>query len=51
LIRVIQNYWNNKKNTKTANKTEIWEYDFNLISWTNLTLFDEYLEMGNNIVT
>ena len=27
-------------------KLNRWSTDYNLISWTNLTLFDEYLEMG-----
>ena len=33
-------------NLNTSQPTHRWSKDLNLISWTNLTLFDEYLEMG-----
>ena len=34
--------------TTAVNYTELakWEKDFSLIGWENLTLFEEYLEMG-----
>ena len=25
-----------------------WKQDFSLLSWTNWTLFDEYLDIGNS---
>ncbi|CAF0848775.1 unnamed protein product [Brachionus calyciflorus] len=45
---LAQNYWNrhssgDSKNNKKDKKR--WFDDYNLMSWTNLTLFDEYLEM------
>ncbi|RMZ94526.1 anoctamin-4-like isoform X2, partial [Brachionus plicatilis] len=45
---LAQNYWTrkisgySKKNEKDKNR---WIEDYDLMAWTNLTLFDEYLEM------
>jgi hypothetical protein len=44
----MQNYWT--RMTSSARKKKHmeprkWSNDYNLMSWTNLTLFDEYLEM------
>jgi hypothetical protein len=46
--RLAQNYWNKfKSQKKNYSKMSAWRSDYNLMPWTNLTLFWEYLEMGN----
>lgn len=50
-LRILQNYWNRTvtgSRKKNGFKSTRWSEDYHLMSWTNLTLFDEYLEMGNN---
>lgn len=45
----MQNYWtrmSSGSSKKNGFKSTRWNEDFNLMSWTHLTLFDEYLEMG-----
>lgn len=32
---------------KSEKETKPWERDYSLMCWTQNTLFDEYLEMGN----
>jgi hypothetical protein len=55
----MQNYWSRIKSRSTMkkkrrhnknNKEAQWKEDYNLMSWTHLTLFDEYLEMGKNTI-
>lgn len=35
---------------KNGYKSTPWNEDYNLMSWTSLSLFDEYLEMGKFIL-
>ena len=45
--RLAQNYFNrNFANNRHKSSKKPWTNDFNLMDWTSMTLFDEYLEMG-----
>ncbi len=39
-------YFNKNKEIQLTESSKQWEKDYKLLGWTNLTLFDEYLEMG-----
>ncbi len=43
---VINWYKKNKKNSKIDASSDIFEKNYKLVSWDNLTLFNEYLEIG-----
>lgn len=45
--RILQNYFNRGLRKKSNKNEAIWSQDLKLLSWNSLTLFDEYLEMGN----
>lgn len=46
LYPIVQNYINRRKNNQDyKQKQSAWKEDHNLMNWSTLTLFDEYLEM------